>query len=61
MSVPILRVTRAGADLERLAAQYREGPGLAEPGRFMDHAGFDHRHAGAEGGRVTRQHVAWRA
>jgi hypothetical protein len=37
----VLRVARACANLESLAAQYREGLGLAELGRFADHAGFD--------------------
>lgn len=41
MSLPTLRVARACDDLEGIAAQYREGLGLAELGRFIDHEGFD--------------------
>jgi len=41
VSMPILRVARACADLDRLATQYREGLGLTDLGRFVDHAGFD--------------------
>ncbi|MDE2154609.1 MAG: hypothetical protein KGJ32_01755 [Xanthomonadaceae bacterium] len=41
MKLPVLRVARACANLEALATQYREGLGLTELGRFVDHAGFD--------------------
>lgn len=41
MTLPVLRVARACAHLERIATQYREGLGLAELGRFADHQGFD--------------------
>ncbi len=50
MSLPVLRVARACADLDRLATQYRAGLGLAELGRFVDHAGFDGVILGEPGG-----------
>lgn len=50
MSLSVLRVARACADLDRLAAQYRAGLGLAELGRFVDHAGFDGVILGEPGG-----------
>ena len=36
-----LRIARPVGDLERSVALYRDGLGLAELGRFADHAGFD--------------------
>jgi len=36
-----LRIARPVSDLERSVAIYRRGLGLAEIGRFEDHAGFD--------------------
>ena len=41
MSAPTLRVARRCADPFTLAAQYREGLGLEELGRFTGHAGHD--------------------
>ncbi|MGI9169024.1 MAG: VOC family protein [Caulobacteraceae bacterium] len=41
MGAPNLRVARPTDNLERVARFYRDGLGLAELGRFQDHAGFD--------------------
>jgi catechol 2,3-dioxygenase-like lactoylglutathione lyase family enzyme len=41
MTLPVLRVARACANLERITTQYREGLGLAELGRFVNPEGFD--------------------
>ena len=38
---PVLRIARPVIDLERSAAMYTRGLGLAELGRFVDHDGFD--------------------
>jgi catechol 2,3-dioxygenase-like lactoylglutathione lyase family enzyme len=44
-----MRVARPVTRLERSAAMYRDGLGLAEIGRFQDHAGFDGIMLGAPG------------
>ena len=44
-----LRIARPVRDLERSAALYRSGLGLAELGRFEDHDGFDGVMLGAPG------------
>ena len=41
MTVTHLRVARPTDDLQALVAQYRDGLGLEELGRFADHDGFD--------------------
>lgn len=38
---PHLRIARPVTDLERACRMYRDGLGLAELGRFVDHDGFD--------------------
>ncbi len=50
MSLPVLRVARACADLDGLSRQYRDGLGLNELGRFQDHDGFDGVLLGQPGG-----------
>ena len=47
---PKLRIARPVTDLERMAAMYCRGLGLAEVGRFSDHGGFDGVMLGLEGG-----------
>jgi catechol 2,3-dioxygenase-like lactoylglutathione lyase family enzyme len=44
-----LRIARPVTDVERTAAMYRRGLGLAELGRFSDHGGFDGVMLGHEG------------
>lgn len=41
MSAPVLRIARRCADPFALAAQYRDGLGLHELGRFENHDGHD--------------------
>jgi hypothetical protein len=41
MSLGALRIARPVNDLGRSVGMYRRGLGLAELGRFADHAGFD--------------------
>ncbi|MGD8380433.1 MAG: VOC family protein [Gammaproteobacteria bacterium] len=40
-NAPVLRVARPTDNLEKLAAMYEKGLGLAVLGRFRDHDGFD--------------------
>lgn len=41
LTTPHLRIARPVSDLARACAQYRDGLGLHEIGRFADHGGFD--------------------
>jgi hypothetical protein len=50
VSVPTLRVARRCGDPFALAAQYRDGLGLQELGRFAGHAGHDGVMLGFPGG-----------